>query len=127
MDTTPRILDVWDRTFMEARDIINEIADGMRPTKDIETIFNKLLRMVISTDDRVLDLAKRYLTIEDILEIKKRLIGTGKIGGKSVGMLIARAILRKHNEHWNELLEVHDSFYIGSDVFYTFIVLNDCW
>jgi len=127
MDTTPRILDVWDRTFIEARDTINEIADVMQPTENIETLFNKLLRMVISTDDRVLSLAKRYLTIEDIFEIKKRLIGTGKIGGKSAGMLIARAILRKNDERWNELLEVHDSFYIGSDVFYTFIVLNDCW
>jgi hypothetical protein len=42
-------------------------------------------------------------------------------------MLLARAILTHSNPRWSELLEIHDSFYIGSDVYYTFIVQNKCW
>ncbi|TFH30387.1 MAG: pyruvate, phosphate dikinase, partial [Promethearchaeota archaeon] len=57
----------------------------------------------------------------------KRLIGTGFIGGKSVGMLLAQAILRKTDPKWNDILEPQDSFYIGSEIFYTFLVINDCW
>ena len=63
----------------------------------------------------------------DVLEIWKRMIGTGLIGGKSVGMLLARAILKQTAPHWLERLEAHDSFFVGSDVFYSFLVENDCW
>jgi hypothetical protein len=34
-------------------------------------------------------------------------------------MLLARAILVKSDPGWKEMLESHDSFYVGSDVFYT--------
>ncbi len=127
MKVTPRLIDVWDRTFIEAEYGVQEFKQEKESGKTSNRTFEKLLRMVISNDDRVLRLAKTYLTIEDIIEIKKRLVGTGRIGGKSVGMLIARAIMKRSNERWNTLLEMHDSFYIGSDVYYTFIVLNDCW
>ncbi|MFP4237249.1 MAG: PEP/pyruvate-binding domain-containing protein, partial [Desulfonatronovibrio sp.] len=57
-----------------------------------------------------------------------RMIGTGLIGGKSSGFLLARAILKKHDPRiWEDRLEPHDSFYIGSDVFYTFLVQNGVW
>ncbi len=43
-------------------------------------------------------------------------------------MLIARSILAKEKSLETEkLLEPHDSFYIGSDVFYTYIVENGLW
>jgi hypothetical protein len=43
-------------------------------------------------------------------------------------MLIARKILDNDSEgKWDKVLEPHDSFYIGSDVFYTFIVQNGLW
>ena len=40
-------------------------------------------------------LAEQYLTLKDILNVWRRMIGTGLIGGKSVGFLLARAILEK--------------------------------
>jgi hypothetical protein len=55
------------------------------------------------------------------------MIGTGLIGGKSVGMLLARAILEKTDKRYRDLLEPHDSFFIGSDVFYTYLVRNKIW
>ncbi len=55
------------------------------------------------------------------------MVGTGLIGGKTVGMLVARNILQRHSSRFTELLEDHDSFYVGSDVFYTYLVRNGVW
>ena len=55
------------------------------------------------------------------------MIGTGMIGGKSCGMLLARAIIRNMEPDIAAVLEPHDSFYIGSDVYYTYIVDNGFW
>ena len=45
-----------------------------------------------------------------------------------MGMLLARNILRGDGDFdWNAKLERHDSFYIGSDVFYSYIVQNGWW
>ena len=42
-------------------------------------------------------------------------------------MLLARAIIRNKEEDISEVLEPHDSFYVGSDVYYTYIVDNNLW
>ena len=87
-----------------------------------------LCRMMIGREPLILELAQRHFTLEDLLEIRNRLMGSGFIGGKSVGMLLARKILMNSRpEFWHNKLEAHDSFYIGSDVFYTYLVENDCW
>ena len=44
-----------------------------------------------------------------------------------MGMLLGRAINERAQTRWRELFEPHDSFYIGSDVFYTFLVSNGVW
>ena len=44
----------------------------------------------------MLRLVHRYLDLADILEIRDRMIGIGLIGGKALGMLLARAILKRH-------------------------------
>ncbi|MFC1489676.1 PEP/pyruvate-binding domain-containing protein [Candidatus Latescibacterota bacterium] len=126
-DSVSRVLDVWDRTFIEVQAQYDEVERGIIPAEEFEPVFKKLLKMLISRDERVLALAEKYFTFSDILFVNRRLIGTGFIGGKSVGMLLSRAILSKSSEKWNKKLEVHDSYFIGSDVFYTYIVLNGCW
>ena len=63
---------------------------------------------------------------QKIFEVRSRMIGTGTIGGKACGMLLARKIISKSLPESNTYLEPHDSFYIGSDVF-TYIVLNNAW
>ncbi len=127
VDSAARVIDAWDRTFMQAREVHDAVKRGERLERDAEEFFHRLLKMVFTRDERVLELAKQYLTLSDVLDIRKRLVGTGLIGGKSVGMVIARAILSRSDEKWTRYLEVHDSFYIGSDVFYTYIVTNGCW
>jgi len=118
---------VWHRTFLHAEEMLAAVRGGEAAPKKTEEYFHRLVRMAISRDERVQGLVEKYLTLGDILEVGKRLIGTGLIGGKAVGMLLARAILKASSPRWTEILEPHDSFYIGSDVFYTYLVQNGIW
>ncbi len=121
-------LGLWNRSFSRAQDLEALPAEAKEDVQDqIEACRHSLLRMVVSRDEPVLKLAVKYLTLGDIVEIGKRMIGTGLIGGKSVGMLLARAILRGQDPRWAKLLEPHDSFFVGSDVFYSYIVRNGIW
>jgi len=118
---------LWNQTFTRAADLCRRDLDHRRFARERTECFAGLLRMCVSRDAQILRLAERYFTLEDIVEIGKRMIGTGLIGGKSVGMLLARAILRAADPRWTSRLEPHDSFFIGSDVFYTYLVRNGIW
>jgi hypothetical protein len=122
-----RMVGVWDTMFIRAESTLSAYQKGQSSEERMKTVLRKVLRLIISRDERILNLAEAHLSLEDIIHIWKRMIGTGLIGGKSVGMLIARAILTKQSEKWAHLLEDHDSFFIASDVFYTFLVVNGCW
>ncbi|HNW78758.1 MAG TPA: PEP/pyruvate-binding domain-containing protein, partial [Candidatus Competibacteraceae bacterium] len=116
-----------NRTFLEVEEVLEAQRDQMHCADLARDLLQHTLRMTVSRDERVIRLAERYLTLGDILDIKRRMIGTGLIGGKAVGVLLARAILKQTDSRWRELLEIHDSFFIGSDVFYTYLVRNGCW
>jgi pyruvate,water dikinase len=122
-----RVIDMWDRVFFQAQDALARQARGEALLLETDELFERLLRMMVTRDPLLLRLAKRYLKLSDILDIRKRMLGTGLVGGKSVGMMLARAILRDRDGRWQNLLETHDSFYIGCDVFYTYLVRNNCW
>lgn len=114
--------DYWDKTLGHAWESMD------RSEKEKTAIKKLLVSLMISRPGRISELANRYFTLEEILHIASREIGSGLIGGKSVGMLLARKILETDcwtalSGHW----EAHDSFYIGSDVFYTYIVQNGWW
>jgi pyruvate, water dikinase len=83
--------------------------------------------MMITRNEKLSELCEQYLTLDDLLAIGKRIIGTGLVGGKSTGMLLSRAILKNTRGKWKQLLEVHDSYFIGADVFYSFVINNKCW
>jgi pyruvate,water dikinase len=127
LDFTMQRRDVWVRDFSEAQEIVNTTPSERRSSWKSSKLFKRLMRMAVSREPRLLTLAEKYLDFVDVVEIGKRMIGTGLIGGKSVGMLLARAILKKNNSSWAEKLERHDSFFIGSDVFYTYLIKNGCW
>jgi len=120
-------LDVWNRTFLEVEEVLEAQRDNVHCADLARDLLQHTLRMTVSRDERVIRLAEQYLALNDILAIKRRMIGTGLIGGKAVGVLLARAILKRTQPRWNELLEIHDSFFVGSDVFYTYLVRNGCW
>ncbi len=117
----------WERAFTEAEQIVREARAGRGAPEREREVFQRLSRMIISRDPEMLKLVSRYLTLEDVLNIWRRMIGSGLVGGKTVGMLVARNILKRHSPRFAELLEEHDSFYIGSDVFYTYLVRNGVW
>lgn len=127
LDSASSRLGPWTRTIVYAEEILEEIERGESPPERGDGIFERMLPMSISQDSRVLELAKKYLTLKDLVRIWKRMIGTGLIGGKAAGMLLARAILEKSNPELSSKLEPLDSFYIPSHVFYTFMVRNGCW
>ncbi|MDF2543507.1 MAG: pyruvate kinase [Herbinix sp.] len=115
-------LDFWDVVFKRAKEVLLKPLDQQEATKQL------LMSMIIGSDSKMFQLCIRYFTLLDILEIATREIGTGFIGGKSVGMLLARKILRKEGkERFSPYLEPHDSYYLGSDIFYTYIVQNGWW
>ncbi len=119
-----RNLDYWDRLFLEVEALVKSKSAGQQKKEMIK----RLCSIMLAKNKKILSLAIRNFTLEELIEIKSRLIGTGFIGGKAVGMLLARKILAQNKLlDWQKLSEPHDSFYIGSDIFYSFIVHNRWW
>lgn len=87
----------------------------------------QLIRMIVTRDAAMLPLVEKHFTFADLLDIRNRMVGTGLIGGKTVGMLLARKMIENGRPALAPRLEPHDSFYVGSDVFYTFLVRNGLW
>ncbi|KKK37731.1 pyruvate kinase [Mesobacillus campisalis] len=115
-------LDYWTVIFNQAREALTHDKDEQEKTKKL------LMTLLIGHESRMLELCNSFFSLSDILMIASREIGSGFIGGKSVGMLLARKILEQEEEgRFIPYLEPHDSFYLGSDVFYTYIVQNGWW
>lgn len=115
--------DYWDRLFMQVSRCleINNVAEA-------EEVKEQVLRVLISRDQRILALARQFLELDDLLAIRSRMVGSGYIGGKATGMLIARNILLQQDpEIWQQQLEPHDSCYLGTDLYYAFLVHNGLW
>jgi hypothetical protein len=124
VSTPSRHLDHWHHLFMRAETLLeNNPSDAEK-----DEMVRELCRHIIGREPRVLQLAQKYFSLEGLLKIKSRIIGTGYIGGKSVGMLLARKILQHDNQrNWDENLEHHDSFYVGSDVYFSYLIHNGWW
>ncbi|MBN2155101.1 MAG: pyruvate, phosphate dikinase [Candidatus Lokiarchaeota archaeon] len=121
----------WHLTFKLAEEVVEKLLDKDSPIKvsasQAESLKNELLKMIMVKGHLLFVLAVNYFNLNDLVyKIGNRLIGTGSIGGKAIGMLIARNILKRYRK-WRDLLEEVDSFYIGTEVFYTYLIRNDCW
>lgn len=114
-------LDSWERFVSDTRHIYHTTHTFSEEAED------KFTRNMMSCDEKILSLLKKYLTPEDYFHVFNRMIGTGSIGGKACGMLLARKIIETDNPEAYEHMEPHDSYYLGSDVFYTYIVHNKFW
>jgi hypothetical protein len=127
LDYSKSHIDAWHLTFQKAEETLEGIMLGEISTKESEKFKKSLLKKIILQDDNLFPLAMEYFELQDLLTIRKRLIGTGFIGGKALGMLMARKILKRENPILENKLEKEDSFFIGTEVFYTFLVKNGCW
>jgi pyruvate, water dikinase len=118
---------IWGQTFQRAQQMANDLRTSPALNFEAEALFDRLIKMVVTRDRRMAALVREYLTLPDLVEVMQRMVGTGLIGGKSLGMLLARAILQRASAQLADRLESHDSFFVGSDVFYTYLVRNGCW
>jgi hypothetical protein len=84
-----------------------------------------LIRKIISDQLAYISIAKDWLTVEDLIRIRRRKIGNGKIGGKAAGLVLAASILKQvaGTEICNRLY-VPDSYFIGSDLIYIYMSAN---
>ncbi|SNU05830.1 Pyruvate phosphate dikinase, PEP/pyruvate binding domain [Lachnospiraceae bacterium] len=112
--------DSWDRFFNRTK-LLSE--NGM----DITDECNTMCKIMMTRDPKMREMVRKNFTVEDYFAVRDHMIGTGMIGGKSCGMLLARAIIRNNEPDISDVLEPHDSFYVGSDMYYTYIVDNDLW
>lgn len=84
-----------------------------------------LIRTLISDQLAYVKIAKDWFTIADLREIRLHKIGSGKIGGKSAGMLLAKRILDEvAGEDIRTHVSIPESYFIGADVTYEFLALN---
>ena len=52
-----------------------------------------LIKGMLSDQLEFVGIAKELFTIKDLIDVRRRCIGRGKIGGKAAGILLARKIL----------------------------------
>src|SRR5215211_209975 len=83
-----------------------------------------LLKSLVSDQLGFIHIARRWFTAADFNMILERRIGTGKIGGKSAGMLLAYKILQNTAPEIFGQLNLPPSYFIGADVFYDFMAAN---
>lgn len=113
-------LDFWDKFFNTARMQYDSHIDMTESC-------NMMCNIMMTRDEKMRLMVKKHFEPRDYFAVRNHMIGTGLIGGKACGMLLARAIIRNMSPEINEALEPHDSFFVGSDVYYTYIVDNEFW
>jgi hypothetical protein len=85
-----------------------------------------LIRTLISDQLAYVNIAKDWFTIQDLRKIYQHKIGSGKIGGKAAGMLLARRILENvASPELNAHITIPESYFLGADVTYAFMAMNN--
>jgi len=118
----------WDLLFAQA-----ERYEALPPAERAEVqhhlqeIIVVLIKGMISDQLAFVGIAREFFEIADLRGIRRRRIGRGKIGGKAAGMLLAWKILQKKAERTElkDMLCIPDSYYLGADVFYDFLSMNN--
>lgn len=120
MEHAEQNIDSYDRFFRAAKESYyrGEITDWT---------LNKITRSMMTHDHKMAALIRREFSPEDYFYVKERMIGTGTIGGKACGMLLARKMVANYLPQYVKYLEPQDSYYIGTDIYYSYIVENKLW
>lgn len=85
-----------------------------------------MIRNMISDQLPYIKIAKKWFTIEDLLNISERKIGMGKVGGKAAGMLLAQRIIEQiGDEDLKKSIKIPDSYFLAADVMYAFMANNN--
>ncbi len=94
------------------------------------SIREELIRSIVSDRPAYIRVARDYLTVADLMQLRSRIVGSGVIGGKAAGMLLSNRILRaachrEGQERYLEQISEPVSFYLGSDVYFNFLINNN--
>lgn len=126
---------VWVNPELAPQELLFEQAEMIEGMSDTDkekyearrqAIIAVLIRTMISDQLKYIKIARQWFTVEDLREINRRKIGGGKIGGKAAGMLLAMRILKETApKDIRDRFRLPNSFYLGSDVYYNFMSLND--
>jgi len=120
-----RNLDSWERFFQDVSKQARGEGSGNQERQ--QALVRTMAERLVGPALQFLDLVVRNCSVWDLLEVRKRMIGSGMIGGKAAGMVLARRIVNRILPEISALIEPHDSWFIGSDVFYTYLVHNRLW
>lgn len=120
----------WELLFRQG-----EIYEALPPNElenvrhHLEEIKVVLIKRMISDQLPFIGVAKKVFMMSDLRSIYQRLIGTGKIGGKAAGMVLAWRILQQQSPivgaDVSAQVSIPDSYFIGSEVIYEFRLANN--
>ncbi|EEQ59787.1 pyruvate phosphate dikinase, PEP/pyruvate binding domain protein [Clostridiales bacterium 1_7_47FAA] len=85
-----------------------------------------ICNQMMTTESHMEQLILKHFTDEDFRKVWERKIGGGVIGGKACGLLVARKLIEQDMPECSGHIEPHNSFFVGTDVFYRYLVLNRC-
>lgn len=118
----------WEVLFRQG-EIYEQLpeAEYERGQHHLEEIKVVLIKRMISDQLPYIGVAKRVFTISDLRYIYERRIGSGKIGGKAAGLMLAWRILQQDLTDGNDIhpfIGIPDSYFIGTEVIYEFRLMN---
>ncbi len=93
----------------------------------LEEIKVVLIKRMISDQLPYIGIAKRIFSIADLRHIFGRRIGSGKIGGKAAGLMLAWRILQgeaSEEDPARPYIGIPRSYFIGTEVIYEFRLIN---
>ena len=87
----------WRQLFRDAELVAEEYRADRCPPERLEQMLRRVRWALRVHRSGIAGLVERFLNLEDFLAIRDRMIGIGSVGGKTLGMLVARAILRERD------------------------------
>jgi pyruvate,water dikinase len=108
------------------------VPEGIKlPRATLNSVRVALIRRFFTEQLEFINIAKKYLELEDFAGLVEHIIyppgSHGKLGGKSAGLFLAARILRQARRRGRDVGEVRTpkTWYITSDGIISFIQLND--
>ncbi len=97
---------------------IEALPPEKRKTMDhhLQEIIVVIIKTIVSDRLEYVGTARKWFTIKDLMDIRRRRFGKGKIGGKAAGVELAWKIL-KSDKQILEYVRVPTSYFVATDVF----------
>lgn len=119
----------WELLFRQG-EIYEQLpaAEREKASHHLQEIKVVLIKRMISDQLPYIAVAKHIFTVADLRTIYNRRIGTGKIGGKAAGLMLAWKILQRPDAETGEdighLVGIPNSYFLGTEVIYEFRLMN---